>query len=58
MKSIKCNYISCKNEAIGYFVGQSFGLWLCKEHKAGRKKTDIKDARDNKKYEHLHNIEI
>ena len=31
----KCSYKDCSNRSIGYFIGENFGLFLCKKHKIG-----------------------
>ena len=60
MKTKKCCYQNCPNEAVGYFVTSSSGLWLCEKHggKAIHAKTKIEEIRDNPKFSHLHDMEI
>jgi hypothetical protein len=47
-KSIKCSHISCPNEAIGYFAGGGWGLWLCNYHGGTQGvKILVQDIKDN-----------
>jgi hypothetical protein len=46
------------NEAEGYYVTSSWGLWLCSKCKCGRKTADITDIRNNPDKKHLHDMEV
>lgn len=58
MKTKKCCKKNCENEAEGFYVTTSSGLWLCKKHSYGKKEGDIKEVRDNFKMKYLWDMEI
>ena len=54
----RCCMRDCMNEAEGYYVTSSWGLWLCSKCKCGRKTADITDIRNNPDKKHLHDMEV
>lgn len=56
--TIKCSYISCKKESLGYFISPSSGLYLCKDHKRGVLKDSIEKIKSNPKYLWMFDMQV
>ena len=54
----KCCRNDCASEAVGYFHGAGFGLFLCEKHKNGKLKTPISEIRNNPDKKHCHNMYV